>query len=155
MKKVKTANDNFKVIEEHLRNYNHYKAGIVNMEKMLENMLPPITASYELKENSMSTFTKHSSTEVYAIERIESKRALEIHEDIAVYKLLVECIDAAIKELEEEEQAFIHSRYFSNHTYDRTTIETGYSISGVFKIRRSVRKKLLISLKDIVHLQVH
>lgn len=155
MGKVKTSKDNFSVIEEHLRNYNHYKAGIVNMQKMLDNMLPPITASYELKENTMSTFSKHSSTEVYAIERIESKEALKIHEDIMVYQLLVECIDAGIKELEDVEQDFVKSRYFSNHSFDRVTIETGYSISGVFKLRRSVRKKLLISLKDIVHLQVH
>lgn len=143
----------FKIIEGHLRNYRNYLAGIKNMTKQMDYIMPGITASYELREESIGAFVFSSSTEKYAIDRIESKRALQLHEDIMIYKLISNSIEIALEELEDEEREFVKLRYFNNHSILVIADKMGYSERQVFLIRNSVREILGISLKNLIHLK--
>lgn len=144
----------YKAIESHLKNYRNYQAGIKNMNKQMDYIMPGITASYELREESVGAFIFSSSTEKYAIDRIESTRALQLHEDIRIYELIINSIDDAVAELEDEEKEFVEMRYFNNHSVHETAEAMGYSERQVFLIRKNVRDKLLISLKNILRLKV-
>lgn len=139
-------------IESHLRNYHQYKIGVNNLELQLDSIMPKMTASYEVREGSNGSFTINSSTEKYAIDRIESKRALDIHEQIEMYKLIVECIDNAMKGLDKEERKFVECRYFSHYTIQKMAMTLGYGESTVFKIRNRIMGKLIHSLHGLVHI---
>lgn len=139
-----------KKIEMYLRNYNHYLVGIKNMKEQLDFIMPNMTARYELSEGSSGTFNISSSTEKYAIDRIESKRALELHESIQKYELIVNSIDGALKELEPIEKDFINLRYFKLKTIQQTAIDLGYSEKYVFNLRNGIMDKLIISLKGLL-----
>lgn len=155
MSKIKNVQrKRFKLIETHLRNYRNYQAGIKNLQKQLDYILPNITAKYEIMEGSVGAFSFKSKTEDFAIDRIEGKRALQLHEDIAVYQLIIDCIDNAVKELEPLEQQFINFRYFQNWSIEKTAMEMGYSERNLFFVRNNVREKLMISLKNILNLEI-
>lgn len=153
-KEVVRKKKDYKVIESHLRNYRNYQAGIKNMNKQMDYIMPGITASYELREESMGAFVFSSSTEKYAIDRIESKRALQLHEDIMIYQLIINSIDIAMAELDDDEKEFVELRYFKNHSILMVAEKMGYSERQVFLIRNSVREILGISLKNLVNLRV-
>ncbi|MGM9924753.1 MAG: sigma-70 family RNA polymerase sigma factor, partial [Bacillus sp. (in: firmicutes)] len=122
--------------------------------KQMDYLMPSMTASYEVREESIGAFVFSSSTEKYAIDRIESKRALQLHEDIVLYELIVNSINDGIAQLEHEEKAFIELRYFKNQTITATAANLGYSERQIFSIRKNVMGKLLISLKNIVKLRI-
>lgn len=153
-KEITKKKRDYKIIEGHLRNYRNYMAGIKNMHKQMDYIMPGMTASYELREESIGAFVFSSSTEKYAIDRIESKRALQLHEDIVIYELIINSIDDAVNELEEDEREFLELRYFQNRNIADTAETLGYSERQVFLIRNNVREKLLISLKNILRLKV-
>src|SRR3954470_22097851 len=90
--------EDFKKIEKHLKNYRNYKIGMTNMKKQLEHLFPRITAAYEIREGKTGTFANNSTTEEFAIKRAEKKAEMEhlIH----TYQLVVESIDAAVKQLD-------------------------------------------------------
>lgn len=142
-----------KEIEQHLRHYKTYHVGIRNRKKQLEFIMPNMTANYDLAEGSNGTFRISSSTEKYAIDRIESRRALDLHEDIKRYELIISSIDEAMKELSEVEQTFVKYRYFQDMTVSKTARLMGYSEKHIFSIRHSVMDKLLISLRGLVDLR--
>lgn len=144
----------FKKIETHLRNYRNYQAGIKNLQIQLDYILPNITAKYEISEGSVGSFVFKSTTEDFAIDRIEGKRALQLHEDIAIFQLIIDSIDNAVKELEPHEKQFVKLRYFQNWTYGKTALEMGYTERNLFFVRQNVRDKLMISLKNILNLEV-
>ena len=139
-----------KKIEKFLRQYTTYKIGAMTLQKQLDYIMPNITATYELVEGSAGTFKITSSTEKYAIDRIESKRALMIHEDIANYNLIIESIDNAVSELDEIERKFVELRYINRKTISQTSIELGYSEKHIFNLRNQVMDKLLISLRGLL-----
>lgn len=150
MNQVKSKKrDKFKKIEHYLRNYRHYKTGIRNLQKQLDYLLPGITADYEIKEGSIGSFTFKSKTEFAAIDRIEGKRALQIHEDILLYKIIIEAIEDGLNELEDYEREFIEYRYFEGWTFDKTAMQMGYTERNLFHMRSSILDKLLISMKNI------
>lgn len=153
-KEVFRKKENFKILEGHLRNYRNYLAGIKNMHKQMDYIMPGMTASYDLREESIGAFVFSSSTEKYAIDRIESNRALQLHEDIVIYELIVNSIQDAVVELEDEEKEFVEMRYFNNCSINETAETMGYSERQVFLIRNNIRDKLLISLKNILRLKV-
>lgn len=144
----------YKIIEKHLRNYRSYLAGIKNMHKQLDYNMPPVTASWEMKEEKIGVFIPSSTVEKYAIERIESNWALKLHEDIVIYELIVNSIDAAVAELSEEEREFVELRYFNGCSAVETAEVMGYSERQIYLIRQSCREQLLISLKNIVMLKI-
>ena len=141
-----------KVIEGYLRNYKNFKAGLSTMREQLEFIMPDITASYEVQEGTTGTFNIKSDTEKYAIDRIESKRALVLHEDIARYELIINSIKEATESLDDLEQEYVKLRYFERFTMQQVSIELGYSEKRIFNLRNEVMDKLLISLKGLLQL---
>lgn len=139
-----------KKIEKYLRQYTSYKIGLMTLQKQLDYIMPNITATYELVEGSAGTFKITSSTEKYAIDRIESKRALMLHEDIERYSIIIESIDQAVSELDPIERKFVELRYINRKTIQQTSIELGYSEKHIFNLRQKVMDKLLISLRGLL-----
>lgn len=139
-----------KKIEKYLRQYTSYKIGLMTLQKQLDYIMPNITATYELVEGSAGTFKITSSTEKYAIDRIESKRALMLHEDIERYSIIIESIDQAVSELDPIERKFVELRYINRKTIQQTSIELGYSEKHIFNLRHKVMDKLLISLRGLL-----
>jgi hypothetical protein len=148
----KVLKKDFKIIEGHLRNYKVYKAGIINLQKQLDFIMPNITTSYELREGVVGAFMFKSDTENYAIDRVESKRALSLHEDISTFQLIIDSIDSSMPLLDETERKFVELRYFENKTVEYTAQKLQISSSNMYYVRNSVRDKLSISLKNIVSL---
>lgn len=142
-----------KEIENHLRHYKTYQVGIRNRKKQLDFIMPNMTASYDLAEGSNGSFRISSSTEKYAIDRIESRRALDLHDDIKRYELIISSIDEALEDLSEIEQKFVTYRYFQDISVSKTARLMGYSEKHIFSIRHSAMDKLLISLKGLVDLR--
>ncbi|WP_236026253.1 sigma factor-like helix-turn-helix DNA-binding protein [Alicyclobacillus suci] len=112
--------------------------------------MPSMTARYDLAEGSHGTFFISSSTEKYAIDRIESKRALDLHEQIAQYQMIVDSIDEALKTLTDEERSFAEMRYFKQWSIRRTAEALGYSEKNIFVIRSRVMEKLTICLSNVI-----
>ncbi|WP_018130699.1 sigma-70 RNA polymerase sigma factor region 4 domain-containing protein [Effusibacillus pohliae] len=137
-------------IETHLRHYRMYKSGIRNLQKQLDYIMPSMTANYEMREGSSGTFVISSTTEKYAIDRIESKRALDLHEQIRRFQLIVDSIDDAVGELAEMEQQFVRYRYFDGCSVKKTAELMGYSEKNIFVIRNQTMDKLLISLAGVL-----
>lgn len=119
------------------------------MKEQLEFILPSCVTNYDVV-GTTGTFNVSSTTEKYAIDRIESKRALDLNEEIAKYQLIIRSIDNAIEQLEEIEQKFIKERYFKKKTIRETAIELGYSEKHIFNLRNRVMTKLLISLNGLL-----
>ncbi|GGJ76979.1 sigma-70 family RNA polymerase sigma factor [Virgibacillus salexigens] len=141
-----------KQIEYHLRNYHTYKVGIKNLMKQLDHIMPSMTASYDITGSSSGTFNIKSETENFAIDRIESRKALDLHEDIKRYELIINAIDESLNSLNDIEYEFIQNRYIEGKTIANTAMELGYSDKHIFNIRNSAFSKLLISLKGILQL---
>ena len=136
-------------IEHHLRHYHQYKIGIKNLKLQLDSIMPNMTVSYEVREGSVGTFTIKSPTEKYAIDRIESKRALDLHEEMEKYQLIVDCIDSALEGLDEDEQKFVEFRYFNNYSAPKMTMMLGMGESTIYNKRLSVLGKLIHSLRGL------
>lgn len=142
---------NEKTIESHLRHYNTYRVGIVNCEKQLEYIMPNTTAKFDFVGNS--SFVANT-TEKVALDRIESLRALELHETINKYKNICESIDNAFKELLPQEQDFVKLRYFGCEPMQEVTKALGYAEEkSVYRIRRHTLDKLQISLKNLLDME--
>lgn len=138
-----------RTIERHLRNYKTYKVAIKNLQKQLDYIMPNITANYELKEGTTGVFNIKSSTEEAALDRLESARALYLHEQINQYKLITESIDEALGALGEQEKRFIQLRYFEGRSIEKAAEELHCSVQNAFKIRSHALDRLVISLKDV------
>ena len=139
-------------IEYHLRNLASYRTGIKSLEKQLDYIMPNTTTRYERREGGFS-FTVRSSTEDVALDRIEGKRALDIREQIARYQIIVDTIDAALKDLKPQQRQFIELRYFQDLTFVEIATKMGYSAeSSVFTIRNHTFNRLLITCAGITQL---
>jgi hypothetical protein len=154
VKKKRNNNQNkqIAIIEHHLRQYKHYQAGIKNLRRQLDHILPNMTASYELSEGSRGVFVISSSTEKAALDRIESKRAMDINEKINEYNLICSSIDMAIKELDPKQQRFIQLRYMQGKSIEETAAAMTYTTKNLYKIRQHTMERLLISLWNILTL---
>src|SRR5690606_2615364 len=142
----------YRQVETLLRHYKNYKTGIKNLKVQLDYIMPSLTANYEFREGSTGTFVIYSPTEKYAIDRIESKRALDLHEKIKKYELIVQCIDDSLKDLTEDERRFVEIRYFDNKSIRYAADVLGYSERSIFNLRRDVLDKLKISLSGVINL---
>jgi DNA-directed RNA polymerase specialized sigma subunit len=148
----KERSKQIKRIEKHLRQYTTYKIGLKTLKKQLDYIMPKVVANYEYIGGSSGTFSVSSSTEKAAIDKIESKKALIIQDDIQRYKFILESIDEALKDLKELERRFVELRYFDRKTVAETSIELGYSEKHIFNLRQQVMEKLLISLKGLTQI---
>lgn len=139
-----------KKIERLLRYYTYYKVGLMNLQKQLDYIMPEITARYEIVKGTVGTFKLTSQTEKFAIDRIESKKALMLYEDIERYNIIIDSIDEAVSELDPIEREFIEKRYINRMTMKQTAQEMGYSEKYLFNIRNQAMDKLLISLRGLL-----
>ena len=142
-----------RIIESHLRHYHTYRVGIVNCKKQLDYIMPTLTSGYGF-DGLNSIFFISNNTEKVAIDRIESKRALDLKEEIDQYTIIVESIDNAFAELKLQEKNFVHWRYFDSLSINEVKGKMGYSEDkSVYRIRRHVLDKLLISLNNLLILK--
>ena len=137
-------------IENHLRHYRTYKTGISNIQKKLDYLMPGITATYEVREGSTGAFVFTTNKDSSPIDRIESKRVLDLYEEMNRDQMIVDAIEKAVQDLPEIEQDFIEKRYFHDYSIAKLSFELGYSERSIFKIRKQVMDKLLISLGSLV-----
>lgn len=146
----KSKRENYRIIERHLENYHSYQVSIENCKRQLDNILPNITANYELREGSTGSFTFSSSTENAVLDRMQSKDALDLVEKMNVSKLIVESIDRALEVLSPFQQKFVQVRYFRGCSAQETMDELG--LARTDRVRESVLEKLVISLYNILNL---
>jgi hypothetical protein len=153
MKNNNHPNERERIIENFLNKYNTYKIGIKNCTKQLDYMLPSLTTRYE-SDGVTSGFFIANNTEQVALDRITSKKALDLFEEIERYKLIISLIDNALSELDEKQKAFVQHRYFSGlKMYE---VKAKMSVSEektLYRIRRQVLDKFEISLSSLTNLK--
>lgn len=136
-------------IETFLRHYNTYLVGLKNCQKQLDYILPSLVTGYS--HVGPGLFFISNDTERVALDRIESKRAIDLREEIERNKIIIESIDNAMNELSEVEKRFIILRYFESKPIAEVTEALGYAeVKTIFRIRRQVLDKLLISLNNLL-----
>jgi DNA-directed RNA polymerase specialized sigma subunit len=139
-----------RVIEAHLRHYNTYRVGIKNCQKQLDYIMPSLVSGFRT-EGSQSIFYVQNNTENVALDRIESKRAIDLKEEIDQYTIIVDSIDNAFEELKQQEKDFVRFRYFDCLPIYEVKTKMGYSEEkSIYRIRKHVLDKLLISLNNLL-----
>lgn len=140
-------------IEQHLRYYNTYLVSIKNCEQQLDYIMPSLVTRCGTDEQG-SFFYIVNDTEKVAIDRIEGKRALDLREEIERNKIIATSIDNALEDLKAQEQEFVNFRYFECLPIHEIKMKMGYSDDkSVYRIRRHVLDKLLISLNNLFTLK--
>lgn len=142
-----------RIIETYLNKYISYQIGIKNCEKQLDYMLPSLTARYDSDGQSASYYIANN-TEQVALDRITSKRAIDLLEEIEQYKLILSSIDNALTELDEKQKLFIELRYFRGLKMHE--IKPALHVSEektLYRIRRQILDKFLISLNNLICLK--
>lgn len=111
-------------------------------------MLPTLTS-----RNGAEEFIANDTEEV-AINRVESKKALKIREEIGQYKLIISCIDEALSELDNKQKTFVELRYFKCLRIQDVKESMCYAEDkSVYRIRKQVLDKFLISLNNLISLK--
>jgi len=140
------------VIENHLRYYKLYLCGIKNCQQQLDYMFPSLVARYEISTDTGESFFIVNNTEKCALDRMESKRAIDLKEEIERYQIITKCIENAMEELNENEKQFVILRYFEFKPMAVVTEALGYAEQkSIYRIRRHVLDKLLISLNSLLN----
>ena len=141
-------------IENHLRFYKTYLVGIKNCEQQLEYIMPNITTKFGADNHGSFFYVVSDTTCNVAIDRIEGKRALDLREEIDKYTIITQSIDKAYAELKEQEQDFVKYRYFDCLPMHEVKSKLGYAEErSVYRIRKHVLNKLMISLHNILTFQ--
>lgn len=142
-----------RAIETHLRHYRTYLVGIKNCQRQLDYISPSLVTRYDSNQAG-SSFYISNNTERVALDRIESKRAIDLNEEIEQYKIITTNIWSAFEELKPQEKDFVEFRYFQCMTMKEVKHMLGYSEEkSVYRIRRHVLDKLLISLNNLFSLK--
>jgi hypothetical protein len=142
-----------RTIENFLNKYNTYKIGIKNCQKQLDYMLPSLTTRYE-SDGMTASYYIANNTERVALDRITSKKALDLLEEIERYKLIIALIDNALTELDEKQKAFVKHRYISGLKMYEVKAKMDVSEEKtLYRIRRQVLNKFEISLSSLINLK--
>lgn len=142
-----------RAIENYLNKYNTYKIGVVNCQKQLDYIMPTLTARYDT-DGQRSAFYISNNTEQVAIDRITSKMALDLLEEIEHYKHIIASIDNALGDLDEKQKRFVQFRYFQGLKMYEIKELMGYSEEkSLYKIRKKILDKFLISLNNLLSLK--
>ncbi|HSX39115.1 MAG TPA: hypothetical protein VLI92_00805 [Candidatus Saccharimonadales bacterium] len=142
-----------RTIENFLNNYNTYKIGVKNCHQQLDYMLPSLTARYDSDGLTASYFIANN-TEQVALDRISSKRALDLLEEIEQYRLIIALIDNALSDLDEKQKAFVENRYFIGLKMYEVKAKMNVSEEKtLYRIRRQVLDKFAISLSSLMNLK--
>lgn len=140
-----------RIIEHHLRLYSTYIVGIKNCLQQLEYIMPNITTKYGADIQGSFFYVVSDSTANIALDRIEGKRALDLKEEIEKYKIITASIERALQELQQHEKDFVNHRYFECLPIYEVKQKLGYSEDrSIYRIRRHVLDKLLISLNNLL-----
>jgi hypothetical protein len=141
-------------IENHLRFFKTYQVGIKNCEQQLEYIMPSLVTRYEVSPHTGESFWIVNNTEKVALDRIESKRALDLREEIDRFKLITSSIENALADLKQQEADFVNFRYFECLPIHEVKLKLGYQEEkSVYRIRRHVLDKLMISLNNLLSLK--
>ena len=142
-----------RTIENYLSKYNTYMIGIRNCQKQLDYIMPSLTARYETN-GERATFYIVNDTERVAIDRIASKQALDLFEEIEQYRLIVTSINEALRDLDEEQLEFVKHRYFQGKKMYQIKEIMGYAQEkALYRIRSQILDKFSISLKNLISLK--
>jgi hypothetical protein len=142
-----------RTIEGYLRHYHTYRVGIKNCEKQLDYISPTLVSCYA-RDGYGGGFYIANDTQQVALDRVESKRAVDLREEIEQYKIIVDSIDNAFEELKPQEQDFVRLRYYDCLPIYEVKQKMGYSEEkSVYRVRRHVLDKLLISLNNLLSLK--
>jgi DNA-directed RNA polymerase specialized sigma subunit len=142
---------NERTIENHLRYYKTYLVGIKNCEQQLEYIYPNITTKFGADNHGSFFYVVSDNTCNFALDRIEGKRALDLKEEINKYKIITSSIEKAVEQLQPQEKDFVMHRYFDCLPIHDVKTKLGYSEEkSVYRIRRHVLDKLLISLHNLL-----
>lgn len=143
-----------RIIENHLRYFYTYKTGIKNCEQQLEYIMPSLVSRYEVAADTGESFFIVNNTAKVALDRIESKRALDLKEEIERFKIIISSIENALDNLNDTEKRFVYLRYFECKPIAAVTSALGYAEEkSMYRIRRHVLDKLLISLNNLLSLK--
>jgi RinA family phage transcriptional activator len=142
-----------RTIENFLNKYNTYKIGIKNCQKQLDYMLPSLTTRYE-SDGITASYYIANNTEQVALDRITSKKSLDLLEEIERYRLIITLIDNALAELDEKQKEFINHRYFSGLKMYEVKAKMNVSEEKtLYRIRRQILEKFDISLSSLMNLK--
>jgi DNA-directed RNA polymerase specialized sigma subunit len=142
-----------RVIENFLSRYNTYKIGIKNCQKQLDYMMPSLTARYD-SDGMAASYYISNNTEKVALDRITSKRALDLLEEIEQYRLILESIDNALTELDESQRQFVELRYFKGlKVYEAKSQMHIAEDKSFYRLRKQILDKFLISLNNLISLK--
>ena len=142
-----------RIIENYLNKYITYQIGIKNCQNQLDYMLPSLTCRYESDGKSANYFIAND-TEQVALDRISSKRALDLLEEIEQFKLILVSIDNAMTELDEKQKHFLELRYFKGlKMYEIKPLMHIPEEKTLYRIRRQILDKFLISLNNLISLK--
>ena len=116
--------------------------------------MPSLVTRYEVDSETGETHFIVNNTEKVALDRIESRTAINLREEIESFKILTECIQNALDELTEIERLFVELRYFKCKPIAEVTNALGYAEEkSIYRIRRHVLDRMLISLNTIISLK--
>ena len=142
-----------RVIENYLNKYITYQIGIKNCQNQLDYMMPSLTCRYESDGKSASYFIAND-TEQVALDRITSKKALDLLEEIEQFKLILTSIDNAMGELDSKQNLFVQKRYFEGlKMYEIKPLLHVAEEKALYRIRRQILDKFLISLNNLISLK--
>ena len=139
-----------RTIENFLNKYNTYKIGIKNCQQQLDYMSVPYGPLRFGWQSSSYYIT--NNTERVALDRMTSKKALDLLEEIEQYKLIISSIDNALTELDEKQKNFVRYRYFDNLKMYEVKAKMNVSEEkALYRIRRQVLDKFFISLVSLMN----
>ena len=142
-----------RTIENFLNKYNTYKIGIKNCQQQLDYMLPSLTTRFS-SDGTTASFYIENNTEQVALDRITSKKAIDLTEEIAQYQVIIASIDNALSELDERQKQFIELRYFNGlKMYEVKEKMNVSEEKTLYRIRRQVLDRFVISLSALLTLK--
>jgi DNA-directed RNA polymerase specialized sigma subunit len=116
-------------------------------------MLPSLTTKFT-SDGLSANYYISNNTEQVALDRITSKKAIFLTEEIAQYKVIISSIDNALDELDEKQRAFVEYRYFAGLKMYEVKAKMGVTEEKtLYRIRRQVLDKFLISLSSLSNLK--
>lgn len=145
---LKAHEEDFEVIEQHLKDYYLYRSGLKNLQAQYDRLFPKITTAFRVSEGSSGTMSFKSDTEDYAIERVELSETIK--REILEYQNVISSIENALSVLDKREREFVEYRYFQRLTINQILSKIPYSRRGVYGVRDRVKAKLMINLRNLL-----
>lgn len=150
-KELKEKNEQYKALENHLKNYKQYQTAIGILQEQLDYLIPGFQVDYQVDNNSKMNFHLHVEDKLrHPIDRSSSLKALVINEELVQKKIILDSIEKSLEQLNQTEKDYVKLRYFEEKSVVATSMELGYSEKYVFQLRKKVLGKLLIPLSGLL-----